>query len=288
MDMTKLKAAFVASACAATFAAFAPGARAQFSTLALPTQTEGSGSATPTPTTGGATVAAGTRKNSAYSVNLFPYAPFQVGFKADVAGISVDSKGTTNGILIAPEAIFAAKNGRTGYGFGGWYWARTETGGDDSDKAVQDLFDIHGRYLFTPQIGVQLGYLGNARVKGGFSDFKQQGVNLFATYNYASPPKPDGKGGTFGANVGLGVQQIASTDLFESSAFFTGFAAVSYEPVKNFSVNLSYYFLTGDQNLKLLALPGVTPALLQQAGIGDKLKSNFNQSRFAVGVGYRF
>ena len=250
----------------------APRAEAQFSTL-VPV------AAPPPPRpTDPAANKSETPKTSVFAIGLYPYAPFETKYTIKADGFKDTPIGDkTNGFLIAPEAAFLS-NGKSGLGVGGWYWVRTQSKGVKSN-----FYEGHVKYYFTPNIGLQVGYLGNSSNEDALGE---KGVNGYVTYQYASPRPAGAKAGSFSASIGLGVQNYGSfssdldlgnglqkVELFKSSLLFAGFVSGGYEVFHGFSVNLSYWLVSGDRKVGS-----------ELAG----LKVSANRSRFAAGVSYQF
>ena len=302
MSLTPMRhAAVLAAVTVLSVAALLTGsrsARAQFSPLSLPSATADAGSGG----TGGEVPSA--RKNITYSLGFFPLAPFEVGYHFNYKG-SVSNAGTItpisgssgarktiSGLLFAPEVTFTSKTGKGGIAFGGWYWAALSNHNDYSDVG-----DIHIKYLVTPKLGAEVGYLFNPRHAS--NDVKQEGVNLIASYAVVSQPRRNKKPG-ISVVLGAGVQEInnskiSNTDTsngltqtiqfnFKSTTDFTGYLAGGFEVTKNLSVNLSYWYLGGSQKVNISDNISAAGA----AANFDTATLSRDSNRVALGASYSF
>lgn len=240
-------------------------ARAQYSVVRIPSSAEQTGGAPPR------------KVNAVFQV--FPYTPFQ--YKASFDDLNGHQEVTAldNGFLLASEAAFANARGRGGYAVGGWYWFRTNslaraTTPILSQKAVAGtLYELHGKYYFTQQVGVQFGYTG---ISGGVT--KGSAYDYLLLYTLTSPKAP------YTVQVGVGGYHtsvdtrnpVDATALLQRwrGTYGTAFINGSVDLGKNVTLDMSYWYLRANR------LPVETP------GFPDtQFRSAI--SRFAVGVGYR-
>lgn len=230
----------------------APAANAQIMSVALPGQEAAA--------TGAVT---GTNRN--IGIAYFPIASWRFEAKGqDANGREVSNSATVNGQMLAVEATFGGQEGRNGWGLGGWYWIA----GDDkiAGSELPNVFELHGKYYFTPKIGVQVGYVG---FEGG-----DNGYDAYVTYNAlskASDPET-GRGG-YSLDLGLGIYaepfeeatfdaagNVVSTKE-ATETYGSAFIAGSYDVANRISINTSIWIVASDE---------------------------ITATRFALGGGYRF
>jgi hypothetical protein len=256
--------------------ALATPARAQFSTLSLPSAKSESATAT---------AASGKKGNAIYSIGLYPYASFKTGIKisardeATGESFTADSQVTTRGYLLAPEVVFPSANGKGGFGVGGWYWLAGE-----KQSETNDYFNLHAKYFFNSQIAVQVGYLGNTSVPSG--GVKEEGFNFYGSYNYSGGATEKKPYDPYSVSAGLGVQLLNKQSVaggaqsengfdLKGAALLAYYVSGSYRFTQNFRVDLSFWGLNGKQDVDL----GI-------AGLKTDVTRNYG--RFAIGVGYEF
>ena len=87
------------------------------------------------------------------SVSLYPLAVFTVAGRLSTQQAGTD---TEAGVLLAADLGVKPAGRRSAYELGGWYWSRGNS----------DLYQIHTRAFVTPEVGVQLSYLGSTSVGG--------------------------------------------------------------------------------------------------------------------------
>lgn len=175
------------------FLVWSDSAHAQFGTAAVPRQIETKGEAA---------------KNT--FVTAYPLAPFII----DTGGGSQ----TKYGGLLTLEKGFVQANKRTAETVGAWLWSS----GDAT------IYELHGKYYFNSQFGVQAGFLGAVNVGGHVYDG-------FVLYN----PKLSLGGKNREAlhtQIGLGAHGGESTG-------FTGFLQTTYDLRHSLNLNVSYWYI---------------------------------------------
>jgi hypothetical protein len=145
-------------------------------------------------------------------VSVFPFAQFN--------GVS-----STTGAAVDGEAIWG--NGDKGtYGFGVWYWnAYTGSG---------DLYEVHGSYNITHQLGIQAGTLGSFQFGG-------HAIDAFLTGSVDSSIY--GPLGTHAWAVQAGVGPFFDLSGGFKTTDVTAFAAGSLGVYRDWSLTASYWYL---------------------------------------------
>lgn len=224
-----------------------------------------------------------TRKASVV-FHVFPYSPFQYSYAfTDPTGAGQKAVAFNNGVLLATEVAFAnAGSSRGGYALGGWYWSNTSnfirTSFYDTESGTnptlqpplaKTVYELHGKYYFTPQLGVQLGYLD---ISGGGS--RGSAYDYFLLYTFLSPRRASsGVGYTIQLGVGQYKQNIQTTATAVrggehlKDTYFTVFVNGSVEIAKNVTLDAVYWVLDADN-------------------VGQP-RADSTIARFAIGVGYK-
>ena len=162
------------------------------------------------------------------SLSLYPVAIFATAGRNiqtnNAAGDEVSGAISVGGTLIAGNLGLKLPKSRSALEIGGWYWANGDTG----------LYQAQGRFFFTPQIGVQLAYLGATRVGGSaYSGFVVYDVTSRQFSRRARP--------RWTAEAGLGL--IRDTSSGQDTTDFSLFMSASLEIAPRVSINASQWFL---------------------------------------------
>jgi hypothetical protein len=179
--------------------------------------------------------------NRVTSVLFYPVAPFVIN---DPLGV-----GTFNGVLLSVEHAVIPKNQKA-FAVGGWFW---------TDR-VRDLYEVHAKYYFKGDLGVQAGIVGSTNT-GEFQ------YDAFLIYNL-TPALTERNYWNFQVGAGLFVDPNFRNKADEFSQFsrkstvtdFTGFIQGDTTLRKNLKLTMSYWYV----------------------GAGARL------NRFAIGVGQTF
>ena len=167
------------------------------------------------------------------SLSVYPLAVFATGgrFPDGTAGVRSDP-----GTLVSGNLGLKLPRTRSALEVGGWYWT----------KGSSDLYQIEGRGFFTPEIGLQVSYLGSTHVSGS-------SWSAFALYDLSSRQFSRRTRPRWNVEFGLGLfrDPSASSDSSEFSLFIS--AAVEIAP--RISINASQWYLRdGSSDLNRFAL----------------------------------
>lgn len=145
-----------------------------------------------------------------FYAQVFPFADFSAG-----------GGGSARGFLASAEGGYAPRGSKSSFAFGGWYWR-------DYSRST-DIFEVHGKYYWNAQWGIQGGYL-NASTGG-------RAFDAFLLYNL-TPRKPDAY--RWSAQIGFGpfwdITDYTTTDI-------TAFVQLSSKLSRNLSLDLTYWFV---------------------------------------------
>jgi hypothetical protein len=162
------------------------------------------------------------------SVSFYPFSEFKG------RGFLID------GSLFAAETGFLTGYGKSSYALGGWGFFR----------GSKYQVELHGKYFFNSQVGVQVGGIKTNNVNG-------LDIDVFALYNLSSRRLNPSTHYPWNVQFGLGPYIYS-----KNSAQFTGFIQGSLEVIRNWTVDASYWY------------------------IGSPFGANID--RFAAGVSYKF
>ena len=184
------------------------------------------------------------------SVHLM-YAPIAV-WNFEGAGASTSRN--TN-FLFSADATFGKH-----FGLGGWY----------NNFSNTFLYEIHGRYYFNNQLGVQLGTVGGEafRVASNGTTINKENTNDIDGFLFyrTRPARWNGE-------LGLG---FYGTDGGNTGPTF--YLAGSYSISRAWSIDLSFWYINSD-----------VPALRKFSnGTFANTSANQTQTRFTAGIGYSF
>ncbi len=161
------------------------------------------------------------------SLSIYPVAIFATAGRNIVSnanGNDVSGAVSVGGTLISGDVGVKLPRSRSALELGGWYWANGDTG----------LYQAQGRFFFTPQLGVQLAYLGATRVAGSaYSGFV---VYDLTSRQFARRLRP-----RWSAELGLGL--LRDTSGGQDTTDFSLFLSASVEIAPRISINASQWFL---------------------------------------------
>jgi hypothetical protein len=158
-------------------------------------------------------VAGSTTKIGQTSVSIYPATPFTIS--------APRYQSTLVGTLIAADYSFV-KGQHSAFTIGGWVWAR--------DGA--DIEELHAKYYFGRDWGIQAGLLGSSHGGGTPSDY-------FLNYHFALGKASDARAVQILTGAGIFVDPSGST----TTAGFSGFLQAQAPIGKNLTLNLSYWYL---------------------------------------------
>jgi hypothetical protein len=155
------------------------------------------------------------------SASFYPFASFASGgnFGNGTSGTRTDF-----GTLFAADFGVKPAKSRNSYEVGGWYWT----------KGGSDLYQLQGRVYFTPEMGVQLAYLGSTKVSGN-------SYTAFLLYDLASNKVAPTAKKKWTIQTGLGLLMDPTGGRTTVSP--TVFVQFSTMVAKNISVNAGIWTL---------------------------------------------
>lgn len=168
------------------------------------------------------------------SVLLYPAAPFAIN---DPLGVK-----TFYGGLISVEHAVVPNTARpTAYALGGWYWT----------DFSRDLYELHAKYYFKGDLGVQTGIVGSTKV-GGLS------YDAFLIYNL-TPPNTARNYWNYqiGAGVFIDPNVRNLQDPFSGKSTitdFTGFIQGDTTLRENLKLSVSYWYVNAGGRFNRFAL----------------------------------
>ncbi len=170
-------------------------AQAQFSSIAVTSQGTDS-----------------TAKPKHIGVTLYPVSPFVVNGPGNFSTTLV-------GTLIAAD--YSAATRRGSYQLGAWAWVR--------DGA--DIFEVHGKYFFTPNWGAHIGILGSTN--GGGNP-----IDAYLLYHFNLGKSGPQRGIRFEAALG-----IFEDPAVVSTTSFSGYLQAETSIARNLNLSMSYWYL---------------------------------------------
>ena len=157
------------------------------------------------------------------SLSLYPVAIFATGGRITdtVAGAVSDS-----GLLVAGDVGVKLPRTRSALEIGGWYW----------NKGSSDLYQIQGRAFLTPQIGLQLSYIGSTNKLASGHTYSGFVVYDLTSQQFARRARP-----RWSVEFGLGLLRDVSAG--QDTSDFSFFVSGSVEIAPRISINASQWYL---------------------------------------------